>query len=126
MTIENDTKFSDKSVQYQRINLQRWRTALNIVLLFIVFRDGTIVRNDGHSGFGEFAFKGAVICLSLIFLFINFIVKKIVSYRGKTKLRISTGDVITTLWLAFFAAISIIDACSDDKGYCRHWSLFSS
>lgn len=108
------------------MNSQAWRTVFNIILLFVVFRDITIVRSDGPSGFGELAFKGTVFSLALIFLFINFIAKSIASYRGKPKPRMSAGDVISTLWLTFFAAISIVDACSDARGYCRHWSLFIS
>lgn len=126
MTAQRDAKASVESVQHHQMNLQAWRTAFNIVLLFIIFRDVTVVRSDGPSGFGELAFKGVVFFLALIFLFINFIVKRVASYRGRRQSRLGVGDVITTFWLVFFSAISIADACSDDKGYCRHWSLFDS
>ena len=113
------------NMQNSRMNLQDWRMVLNIVLVFIIFRETTIIRSDGPSGFGEAVLKSIVFFLSLIFIFINFIVKSIASYRGKPKPRMSVGDVITTLWAAFFAAISVVDACSDNTGYCRHWNLFS-
>ena len=126
MSIQADTNPSDLSAQHRRVKLQRLRTIVNIVLLFIVLRDGNIIRNDGSNGFAEVAFKGAVIYLSIAFLFINYIAKKHAACRGKIKPPLTAGDVITTLWLAFFASICIIDACSDGKGYCRHWNIFGS
>jgi hypothetical protein len=126
MRTEEDVQRVGGDNQQRRINLQRWRTILNLVLLFIIFRDSHIIRSDGPSGFGEMALKGIIFLLSLIFLVANFASNNNASNGEKPRLGLSTGDIVTTLWLAFFATIAMVDACSEGKGYCRHWSLFFS
>ena len=109
--------------QQQRISYPALRTLLNLVMLVVICRDAFIIRSDGPNGFGEQVFKILILLFSLVVSLAGLASAAAIESSEKPRPFLSF-DFFTTLWLALFGVMAIFDACADNGGYCRRWSLF--
>jgi hypothetical protein len=92
---------------------------VNILLHSIVIKETSIIRSDGGGGIDEFMGKAIVSIASILFLLAG-VICSIAACRSREFRPLFVGlSVAASLALIFFAALSIIDACSDHTGYCR-------
>lgn len=98
-----------------RQSIQR---ALGSLMLFSIFmREATLIKGDGPAGIGELAIKALAMLVVVPLLIVS------LAYAFAKRRR---GYLIATACLAVFAALALVDACSDDKGHCRNWSVHLS
>lgn len=98
---------------------------LNASLLAWVIRTMTIIRSDGPGGFGELIIKGYItnICLAL---FIFSVVISVKAFRARKASLLIMLCLVPTAILLFFSGVAVVEACTDDGGYCREWQLASA
>ena len=100
---------------------------INIFLLFIISRGASVIYGDGPSGFGEVMVKG-ILELFSFFLFLGSLILTALIYKNKnleSKFNIFIIFLITaiTIILISISSLMISDACSNNKGYCRNWTI---
>ena len=110
--------------QRLRISHPALRTLLNLVMLVVICRDTFIIRSDGPNGFGELVFKILILLFSLVVSLAGLASAAAIESSEKPRPFLSFVDIFATLWLALFGVMAIFDACADNGGYCRRWSLF--
>jgi hypothetical protein len=97
--------------------------AINVLSLCVVLRQCSVIHSDGPGGFGELIVKGMLAQVSIL-CFIFFIV----SFRRLSKnaagRRLATfGIYLTTSVLLFSFILSLVDACDNEKGFCKNWNV---
>ena len=110
-------------MQWNRIIATILYNLINTMSLILCFHLTTTIRSDGPSGFGEFILKILILKLSLTAFFAG-IVLSINQFRApRSRLIYIIPSLLITIFLALTAALGIVEACSDSKGYCRDWQM---
>ena len=100
--------------------------AINAFFLAVVLRQCSIVHGDGPNGFGEFILKGLLAHTSIAsFGFLAFSLWHL-SKESKGKLGVFFVALIASTVLLLSFLVSLIDACENEKGHCRRWSLVTA
>lgn len=96
---------------------------INLASLFFCDHLTSIIRSDGPSGFFEFIIKGWIFLFSVTVFFAG----AIISFKQLRADRPSYVYLficlLITIMLIFFAALGVMEACEDTKGYCRGWQI---
>ncbi|MCX2834647.1 hypothetical protein Q2E61_10915 [Microbulbifer thermotolerans] len=96
---------------------------VNLILLFFCLHFSITIRSDGPDGFFESIVKSIIFYLSLV-SFGSGVALSFERYRIRNSGRFNLCmRVAITMFLSFFAVAGVIEACDDDKGYCRNWRL---
>ena len=97
---------------------------LNMFLLLIIFRGTSVIYGDGPAGFGEAIVKG-IIELFSVPIFLSGLLVTVLGYKEKSltsKVNIIVASIISIL-LILISSSMIHDACNNEKGYCRNWTI---
>ncbi|HBT97763.1 MAG TPA: hypothetical protein DEB25_09125 [Desulfobulbaceae bacterium] len=109
--------------QWKRIFCTLFYNLINMGLMLCIF-PVTVIRSDGPSGFGEMVLGNFFMLLSIAFFCIGMIISDI-EYRAiKPRFLLRFVCSLMTIFLACFAVLGIITACSDEKGHCRKWDIY--
>jgi hypothetical protein len=96
----------------------------NAFLLYFILRGAFVVHGDGPGGFGEFIIKVFMLNISVLLFSTGFMsIRSINKKEGKN---IKTNIFLCTLAtvvLMLFCGIMVIDACTNNQGYCRNWTI---
>ena len=112
--------------QCVRITFAIFYNLINTVSLILCFHLTTIIRSDGPSGFGEFIIKALILNLSLV-SFCAGIILSFKQYRSvKPRFAYLFTNLIIAILLIFFAVLGVIEACDNNKGYCRNWQIVTN
>jgi len=98
----------------------------NAGCLLLNFREFTIIRSDGPNGFAEFIIKALIVNLSIASFVAAIFLTRSIYRAANIRYPLIIMSIAISLPAAFFATLSIIDACSDNKGHCRNWQVVSS
>ena len=97
---------------------------INVVSLILCFHLATTTRGHGPSEFVVVLIIQPIILLLSLAFFCAGAVLSIIRYRAvKPRLTSLFVCFLITLFLGFFAVLSVIEACDDNKGYCRNWQV---
>jgi len=97
---------------------------INVFLVFIVYCGTSVIHGDGPVGFFEVIVNG-LIQLFASSLFLYGLLLSILSYKNEKFyiFPIKVIAVIITVILILISYPMINNACSNDKGYCRNWTI---
>jgi hypothetical protein len=98
---------------------------INAACLILCFHLALIIRSDGPSGFGEFIIKLLILKLSIACFFAGIALSILQCRDNKLRFFYLFMSSLITMLLTFFAALGVIEACDDSKGYCRNWQIIS-
>ncbi|UYK72822.1 hypothetical protein [Xanthomonas sacchari] len=97
--------------------------AITALFLVVVLRQVSVIHGDGPGGFGELLLKGLLAQVSILCFALLIVCLRRVS-RDVAAPRLSMfGVYLTTAVITFSFAVSLFDACADEKGYCRNWEI---
>lgn len=96
---------------------------INALFLLVILRQCSVVHGDGPGGFGEILLKGllaqvSILCFILLIASFRYLSRDVAS----TRLAIF-GVCLTTAVLLFSFLVSLFDACTNDKGFCKNWNI---
>ena len=92
---------------------------INAIFLAVVLRQCTIIHGDGPGGFGELILKGLLAHISLACFACLAVSLRQLSREATGKLAAFCVALTTTIILSSAFALALLDACTNEKGYCR-------
>lgn len=99
---------------------------LNALLLFLVILGSSVIHHDGPTGFSESLLKGILpwIASSLFIVAVIFsTVNMIEDYHADAFEILCPTCVLITFVLLLLGGFMLAEACSNNQGYCRNWTL---
>ena len=109
--------------KWKNIILIYFYNSINIASFILCFHFATIIRSDGPGGFAEIIIKSLILHSSIISLCAGIVLSIKQHLSVKPSFFTSFTCLLITMLLMVFAALGIIEACSDNKGYCRNWKI---
>ena len=96
---------------------------INALFLLVVLRQFSVVHGDGPGGFGELLLKGlltqvSILCFVLLIVYLRRLSRDVAG----THLNIF-GICLITAIIIFSFTVSLFDACTNEKGFCRNWNI---
>lgn len=107
-----------------RLFLPLCKILLHFFLLSLFMREAFIVRGDGPGGLGEMLLKSLLlmVCWAVFLLSSTMLVA---AAQKEKQVAAKHGVFIgASIWLALCAALAVVEACADSRGYCQNWRLF--
>ncbi|GEM_PF-3086492 len=97
---------------------------LHFFLLSLFMREAFIVRSDGPGGWGEMVLKSLLLMVCWAVFLLSSTVLLVAAQRGKQAAAKQGIFIFASIWLALCAALAVVEACSDSRGYCQNWGWF--
>jgi hypothetical protein len=96
----------------------------NAFLFYIVLRGAFVIHGDGPGGFGEFIIKGFMLWVSMSLFITGFVSTRSINKKDSHNIKFNIFlCTIATVVLILFCGIMVIDACTNNQGYCRNWTI---
>ena len=96
----------------------------NAFLLYIVFHGAFVINADGPGGFGESIIKAFLFFISISIFILGLASTGVFNKPNNQHYKINYFlAIVATIILVFSSGVMIADACSNDNGYCRNWSI---
>ncbi len=93
---------------------------LHFFLLSLFMREAFIVRSDGPGG----VLKSLLLMVCWAVFLLSSTMLVVVAQRGKQAAAKQGVFIFASIWLALCAALAVVEACSDSRGYCQNWGWF--
>ena len=102
---------------------------VNLGMLLIIYFGSKIIYSDGPVYTGVMELKAIIFIVSIVTFFVGTISIFLKPFSRikypKLSIFLVLGSIISSFFMTCICIIMIIDACSNNYGYCRNWRIFT-